>query len=386
MFNNLSLDISKTSLSKYLKILVERNGSDIFISPNLHVKLKVSGNFENISEKPISTLDIQNILDEVLTEDQISEFESTLELNTALADESGERFRMNVYFHQRNLGIVIRHIKAKIPTVDDLGLPEIYRKLILEKRGLFLMIGATGSGKSTSLASMLEYRNQNGYGHVVTIEDPIEYVFKNKNCIFSQREVGVDTYSFGIALKNALRQAPDVLFIGELRDRETVESAITFAETGHLVVATLHASNTDHTFERILSLFSQDQHDKIVMSLSHTLNGIAGQRLVQGIDGKQKLAYEVLLNEGLITELIHEKKFKDIKEVINKNTDNHMMTFDECLFRLFKAGAIDKDTAIREADNQHNLRLKLSQYSSSNISQNAAASINTSIILEKDDF
>jgi twitching motility protein PilU len=376
--------ISSSTIGGYLRTLVEKGGSDLFITVGVPPKIKVKGDFHNIADTvAVSNAEIRKMLEEILNEDQFREFESILEMNLALSDDAGERFRMNLFFQQRNYGVVIRHIKGIIPTMESLALPDIYKRFIMEKRGLFLMVGSTGSGKSTSLASMLEYRNQNGSGHIVTVEDPIEYVFTHKNCIFTQREVNIDTYSFSIAMKNALRQAPDVLFVGELRDREAIENAIVFAETGHLVIATIHSSTAGQTFERILSMFPEEFHSKIMTSLAHSLNAVVGQRLMKGIDGKTKLAYEILINEGLITELIRTLDLNGMREVMSKNQDNGMITFDDCLFNMVKRGVIDKETALSEADNKHNLRLKLSQYSSSNIPQTIASSIKTSL---KDDF
>ncbi len=369
----------KPRVFHYLNMMVKEEASDVFLTVDIPGTLKIKSTFKKIMEPIHTNEDLTDLIKGFLTEEQWLEFTSTLELNVALSTEEGERFRINIFYNMRNIGLVARHIKSKIPSIKDLGLPEIYQKFIMQKRGLFLVIGSTGSGKSTTIAAMLEYRNQHGDGHVVTIEDPIEFVFQHKNCIFTQREINIDTYSYNIALKNALRQAPDILFIGEIRDRDSMESALTFSETGHLVVATIHANNTNQAFERILTFYPEENYNQVVTSLSHTLNAIVGQRLVKNVTGGMSLAYEILVNEGLVKELIKEMKFGDIKEVIKQNINNGMMTFDECLFKLMKDKVIDRDTAIKEADNPNNLRLKLSQYSESNLSKSLTGIPQTSL-------
>lgn len=369
----------KPRIYHYLNMMVKEGASDIFLTVGLPGTLKIKSVFKKIMEPIHANEDLRDIIKEFLTEEQWLEFTSTLELNVALATEEGERFRVNIFYNMRNIGLVARHIKSKIPGFKDLGLPDIYQKFIMQKRGLFLVVGATGCGKSTTIAAMLEYRNQHGEGHVVTIEDPIEFVFQHHNCIFTQREINIDTYSYNIALKNALRQAPDVLFIGEIRDKDSMESALTFSETGHLVVATIHANNANQAFERILTFYPEENYNQVVTSLSHTLNAIVGQRLVRNVTGSMSLAYEILINEGLIKELIKEMKFGDIKEVMKQNLNNGMMTFDECLFKLMKDKMVDRDTAIKEADNPNNLRLKLSQYSESNLSKSLTGVPQTSL-------
>lgn len=358
----------KYLIYNYLDIMVQEGASDLYITNGLPAIIKVESNFVRLKEGLHSQKTIEDLVKEFLTEEQWLEFNSTLELNIALSDENDERFRVNIFFQQRQIGMVVRHIKSYIPSFEELNLPDNYREFILKKRGLFLMAGATGSGKSTSIAAMLEYRNLHGDGHIVTIEDPIEYVFHHKNCIFTQREVNIDTYSYGIALKNALRQAPDVLFIGEIRDRDSMESAIAFSETGHLVVATIHANNTPQTLERVLSFYPEDVHSQLMVSLSHNLTAVVGQRLVKGVNGHNILAYEIMKNEGLITDLIKEEKINDIKDVMVKNFDRGMVTFDECLYSMFRKRLITSDVAIMESDNPNNQRLKISQYSDSNLS------------------
>ncbi|MDX1949284.1 MAG: PilT/PilU family type 4a pilus ATPase [Rickettsiales bacterium] len=359
--------MSEKKINYYLQEMVSIEASDLYITTDLPATYRVQSNLVRSKDESFTTSDIEKLVKEFLTDEQMQDFLSTLELNVAYSIGE-ERFRINVFYQQKNIGLVVRHIKSKIPTFKDLGLPESYRDFIMAKRGLFLIAGATGSGKSTSVAACLEHRNNKGSGHIVTIEDPIEYVFKHKNCIFTQREIGIDTYSYGIALKNAFRQAPDVIFIGEIRDRDSIENAIMFSETGHLVVATIHASNTNQTFERILSLYPEEVHNQILISLSHNLVALCGQRLVKNLTGNLVLSYEILKNEGLVTELIREGKFHEIKEVINKNLNNGMMSFDESLFRLYRDKIITRETALKEADNPNNLRLRLSQFSESNLS------------------
>jgi twitching motility protein PilU len=354
----------------------------LFLTVGIPGTLKIKSSFKKIMEPVHTDQDLKELIKDFLTEEQWLEFASTLELNVALSNDEGERFRVNIFYNMRNVGLVIRHIRSKIPSTVDLGLPEIYKKFIMQKRGLLLVVGSTGSGKSTTIAALLEHRNQFGDGHIVTIEDPIEFVFQHKNCIFTQREINIDTYSYNIALKNALRQAPDVLFIGEIRDKDSMESALTFSETGHLVVATIHANNANQTIERILTFYPEESYNQVLTSLSHTLNGVLGQRLVRNTSGGLSLAHEILINEGLIKELIKEGKVADIKEVMKQNLTNGMMTFDECLFKLIKDKIIDKDTAIKEADNPNNLKLKLSQYSESNLVKSLAGVPQTSL---KDD-
>ncbi len=370
--------MSEKKINYYLQEMMSIEASDLYITSDLPATYRVQSNLVRSKDKPFESKEIEKLIREFLSEDQLQEFLSTLELNVAYSIAE-ERFRINVFYQQKNIGLVVRHIKSKIPSFKDLGLPENYKDFIMAKRGLFLIAGATGSGKSTSVAASLEHRNNKGSGHIVTIEDPIEYVFKHKNCIFTQREIGIDTYSYGIALKNAFRQAPDVIFIGEIRDRDSMENAIMFSETGHLVVATIHASNTNQTFERMLSLFPEEIHSQILISLAHNLVALCGQRLVKNLSGQLVLCYEILKNEGLITELIREGKFHEIKEVINKNLSNGMMSFDECLFRLYKEKIITRETALKEADNPNNLRLKLSQFSESNLSSSLKGLAQTTV-------
>ena len=295
----------------------------------------------------------------LLSESNMDEFESTLEFNTSIQWNEFARFRINAYRQQQHNAMVIRRIQTDIPTPQELHLPKAYTDLIMKKRGLVLVVGPTGSGKSTSLAAMIDYRNTNGNDHIITIEDPVEYLHRHKNCIISQRDVGIDTYSYGMALKNALRQQPDVILIGEIRDRETMEHAISFAETGHLCVATLHANNANQTIERILNFFPEEKHKQVLNNLSLNLRGIISQRLIQNIKGKRSLACEILLNEGVISQLILEGRVGEMKETMANNRDYGMQTFDQALHELYLMEEISQDTAINFADNPANLRMKI---------------------------
>ena len=348
-------------INTYLQEMVKQDASDLFMTIGCPPSMRIGNTIVAMDIPVFEAEDIQALLDDMLNEDQVDEFESTLELNVALALKSGQRFRVNVFRQKNQNGMVIRLIKSQIPTFEELNAPPIYGKFILERRGLVLMVGATSSGKSTSLASMLEYRNNHGTGHIITIEDPIEYYHEHQNCIVTQREVGIDTYSYGMALKNALRQSPDVVMIGEIRDRETLENAILFCETGHLVVATLHANNTNQAIERITNLFPEEMHKQVLMTLSQNIKAVVSQRLVENKQGTRHLAYEIMINEGLIKNLIEEGKIKEIKEIMEKNTDRGMITFDQCLYDLLTKDIITAEVALREADNPSNLRLRINQ-------------------------
>jgi twitching motility protein PilU len=354
--------MSRFSIAPLLEEFVSRKASDLYLTVDAPPMLRISDQIFTIGKDKLSEDDVRHMLRELVSEEVIEEFESTLEYNTAFNWNDQARFRINVYKQRQFTGIVLRRIQTQIPTLDQLGLPALYADLIMEKRGLVLVVGPTGSGKSTSLASMLEHRNTSGAGHIVTIEDPIEFVHAHKGCIFSQRDVGVDTYSFGIALKNALRQRPDVIVIGEIRDRETMEHAIVFAETGHLCVATLHANNANQTIERIINFFPEEKHPQILLNLSLNLKAILSQRLVGSKKGNRVVALEVLLNRGLIKSLIQEGKVKEIREIIEASPEQGMMTFDQSLFELFKDGVITEEVALAEADNIANLRLRLKQH------------------------
>jgi twitching motility protein PilU len=348
-------------INSILTEFLHNNASDCYLTVGAPPSFRFGNNIKNYNEELLTQNDIEIILKELLTEEAILEFESTLEYNTAIIWHDA-RFRLNIFRQRKQTGIVMRRIRTDIPTIEQLGLPQIYNDLILEKRGLILLVGATGSGKSTSLAAMLEHRNINGSGHIVTIEDPIEFVHKHNKCIFTQRDVGIDTYSFGIALKNTLRQSPDVIVIGEIRDRETMEHAIVFSETGHLCIATLHSNNANQAIERILNFFPEEKHKQIALNLSLNLKAILSQRLVSNRHGERNIAAEILLNIGIIRDLIAEGRIKEIREHVEKGHDSGMQTFEQALFVLYTSGLITEQVALAESDNPANLRLIIKQY------------------------
>lgn len=353
-------------LEPYFAKIIEMKGSDLYITHGHPPSVRVIDKIITLSDEPLTDEMIEAMLAEILPEDKLDEFQSTFELNTGFALKGQARFRINVFRQQMHPGMVIRRIQTDIPSPESLNLPKVYSDLVMERRGLILVVGTTGSGKSTSLAAMIGHRNQHGEGHVITIEDPIEFVHEHRNCIITQRDLGIDTYSFGMALKNALRQRPDVVLIGEIRDRETMEHAINFAETGHLCLATLHANNANQAIERILNFFPEEKHKQVLTNLAHNVKGILSQRLVQNLAGTRSIAVEVLLNRGLVKNLIEEGKTKEIKEIMEKNRDQGMQTFDQCLYDLYAREEISEEVAIAESDNPANIRLNIKQHQMSN--------------------
>ena len=348
-------------LRETLREFVMLGASDCYFTVGACPAFRIEGVIKNYGGYKLTQDDMEKILSELLHEDAVSEFESTLEYNTAIM-WNGARFRVNVFRQRKQTGIVLRRIRTEIPSLKNMKLPAIYGDLILEHRGLILVVGRTGSGKSTTLAAMLEHRNQHGSGHIVTVEDPIEFIHEHNKCIFSQRDVGIDTYSFGIALKNALRQSPDVIVIGEIRDRETMEQAIIFAETGHLCIATLHSNNANQAIERIINFFPEEKHKQILLNLSLNLKAIISQRLVDNTIGSRSAVVEILLNQGIIHELIAEGRVKEIREHIEKGRDAGMQSFEQHLLDLYKDGIISEQVAIDGSDNPANLRLTIKQY------------------------
>jgi len=327
--------------------------------------VRISDRIVKLSDNLLSDDDLNQIVHEILDEEKLEEFESTMEYNTLIHWDESIRFRINMFRQQQHYGIVIRSIISKIPTLEELKLPQTYGDVIMDHRGLILVVGATGSGKSTSIASMLEHRNQNGYGHILTIEDPIEFIHHHKGCIITQRDVGIDTYSFGMALKNALRQRPDVVMIGEIRDRETMEHALYFSETGHLCVATLHAGNTTQAIERIMNFFSEEKQQQIRYNLAYNLKAILSQRLVLNKKEDRTLAVEVMLNRGFIRTLIQESKFSEIPDIMAKNNNEGMQTFDQVLYNLYAQDIISEEVAVNESDNPANVKLLIRRNQSS---------------------
>ncbi len=346
-------------ISTYLKAMVDHDASDLFFSVGAPVNIKIQGHTRNVVDNPLSSQDARSLAYSIMNDDQIASFEANLELNMAISINELGRFRVNVYRQRGETAMVIRYIKNKIPSIESLGLPNILESLILKKQGLILVVGSTGSGKSTTLASMVDYRNENKHGHILTIEDPIEFVHEHKKSVVDQREVGLDTHSYGDALKNALREAPDVIVIGEIRDRETMRHAIHFAETGHLCLSTLHANNANQTMERVINFFPDTAHHGLLMDLSQHLIAIISQRLIPGPDSKRVPAVEIMLNSPFIAELIEEGKIDEIKDAMQQAELDGMQTFDQSLYKLYKESKISIDDAIAFADSKNNLRLRL---------------------------
>jgi len=345
--------------SDYLKLMVAKEASDLYLTVGAPPSMKIHGQLVPVDKSPIPPGGTKMIAYKIMDKDQIARFEQAPEMNLALSDSKIGRFRVNIFKQRNHIGLVIRNIKTKIPTIEELGLPAILNKLIMQKRGLILFVGATGSGKSTSLAALIDYRNANSAGHIVTIEDPIEYVHNHKRSIITQREVGDDTNSYDDALKNTLRQAPDVILIGEIRDRDTMDYATAFAETGHLAISTLHANNANQAFDRIINFFPEDRRNQLLMDLSLNVRGIVSQRLIPTMEGKRVAAFEILLGTPLISDLILKGEVHRIKEVMEKSENVGMQTFDASLYQLYKAGKISYEEALRNADSQNNLRLRI---------------------------
>lgn len=347
-------------LHKLLKVMHHTGGSDLFISADFPPSIKSQGAMKPLSQQKLTGSVTRALALSIMNEKQKREFEAELECNFAISLPEVCRFRVNVFVQQQNVAMVIRTIASEIPTFEKLDLPEVLKDVIMTKRGLVLVVGGTGSGKSTTLAAMIDYRNANSAGHIITVEDPVEYVHKNKNCLVTHREVGVDTLSWHNALKNTLRQAPDVILIGEIRDTETMEHAIAFAETGHLCLGTLHANNSNQTMDRIINFFPEERRNQLLMDLSSNLRAIVSQRLVRTEDGQgRKAAIEILLNTPTIAEMIFKGNFQSIKEIMHKSRELGMCTFDQALYELYNKGYIGYEEAIRNADSANGLRLQI---------------------------
>ncbi len=347
------------ALIKYLQILAKHDGSDLYLSTGAPPSAKFQGTLKPLGKEPLKPGQIAQLIESVMDDDQKKEFEQELELNMAISLPTGGRFRLNMFRQRNEVSLVARNIVTDIPRFDDLGLPQVLKKVILAKRGLILFVGGTGSGKSTSLASLIDHRNTNVPGHIITIEDPIEFVHTHKRSIINQREVGVDTKSFKAALKNTLRQAPDVILIGEIRDQETMEHALAFAETGHLAISTLHANNANQALDRIINFFPEERHKQLLQDLGLNLQAIVSQRLVPTVDGKRVAAVEVLLGNKTIQDLVFKGDTDGIKEIMSKSENLGMQTFDAALFKLFEAGKISLEEALKNADSENNLRLRI---------------------------
>ncbi|WP_177412491.1 PilT/PilU family type 4a pilus ATPase [Pseudomonas cavernicola] len=349
-------------LNPMLKILATQDGSDLYLSTGAPPCAKFNGVLKPLSSEPLKAGEVAAIADSIMDSAQKIEFERELEMNLAISLASIGRFRINIFKQRNEVSIVARNIKMEIPKFEDLKLPEVLLKTVMEKRGLVLFVGGTGSGKSTSLAALIDYRNRNSGGHIITIEDPVEYVHRHKKSIINQREVGVDTRSFHAALKNTLRQAPDVILIGEIRDRETMEHALAFADTGHLAISTLHANNANQALDRIINFFPEERRPQLLNDLGNNLKAFVSQRLVKTSDGKRRAAVEVLLGTPTIRDLIKRSEFGDIKEIMEKSKNLGMQTFDQALIDLVHEGVIDEEEAVKNADSANNVRLKLKLY------------------------
>ena len=346
-------------ITEWLKILSSKGGSDLYLSTGAPPCAKFEGELKPIASELMQPGEIKTIACEIMDATQQAEFEQELEMNLALSISGYGRFRVNIFVQRNEVGIVARNIVADIPSWQSLRLPATLPEVMMSKRGLVLFVGATGSGKSTSLAALIDYRNSNSSGHIVTIEDPVEYVHTHKKSIVNQREVGVDTRSWHNALKNTLRQAPDVILIGEIRDRETMEHAIAFAETGHLCISTLHANNANQALDRIINFFPEERRQQLLMDLSLNIKAFVSQRLIPTVDGKRCAAIEVMLGTPLIQELILRGEIDGVKEVMKKSENIGMKTFDTALFELYQEGLISEDEAVRNSDSANNVRLKI---------------------------
>ena len=354
--------MTQVDLETLMNSFVDQEATDLYLSVGSPPCLRFGKEIRPYNSPPLTSEEIMGMMRKLLSEDYIAEFESTLELNTGITWMGKARMRVNLFRQQQAPGVVMRRIQTKIPSTETLGLPTVYKNLVMERRGLVLIVGPTGSGKSTSLASMIDYRNKNGSGHIITIEDPVEYLHTPHNCIITQRDVGIDTYSFSIALKNMLRQTPDVIVIGEIRDRDTMEQAIVFSETGHLCLATLHSNNANQTIERIINFFPEERHAQILLNLSLNLKAILSQRLIPNVHESRSIALEIMLNQGLIKSLIQEGRVRDIKNCIENGRNEGMQTFDQALLELYRQGQITEAVALAESDNPANLRLAIKQY------------------------
>jgi len=344
----------------YLKLMVEKNASDLFFSVGAPVNIKIEGTTQAVNAgHKLDPGSVKALAYSLMNEGQISTFEASKEMNLAISVSDIGRFRINVYIQRGEASMVVRYIKSTIPSIEHLGLPLLLKQLVMETRGLVLLVGSTGSGKSTTLAAMIDHRNQSATGHILCIEDPIEYMHQHKRSVVDQREVGIDTESYGVALTNAMREAPDVIMIGEIRDRQTMQQAIAYAETGHLCLSTLHANNANQAIDRIINFFPEDARDQLLLDLSLNLKAVVSQRLIPSVKGKRLPAVEVMLNSPYISDLIHKGRIDEIRPVMAKSIDLGMCTFDQSLFDLYKAGGITEEEALRNADSRNDLGLRI---------------------------
>jgi len=359
-----------------LHLMLSKKASDLFITAGYPPAMKIDGKMTPVSQQQLAAQHTAELVRAIMNEKQAGEFEATKECNFAIHPQGIGRFRVNAFIQQQRAGAVIRTITTQIPKFDDLKLPEVLKDVVMSKRGLVIFVGGTGSGKSTSLAALIGHRNQSSYGHIITIEDPVEYVHEHINCIITQREVGVDTDSWEAALKNTLRQAPDVILIGEIRDRETMEHAIAFAETGHLCMGTLHANSANQALDRIINFFPEERRAQLLMDLSLNMRALIAQRLIPKKEGKGRMAaIEVMLNSPLIADLIFKGNIHEIKEIMKKSRELGMQTFDAALFDLYEAGMISYEDALRNADSMNELRLQIKLNSSETKNKNVSTGI-----------
>ena len=347
-------------INDLLRLMVSRKGSDLFLTAEFPPAVKVDGKVTKVSPQPLTGQHTLQLARAIMNDKQAADFERTKECNFAISPQGIGRFRVNAYIQQGHVALVLRTIPQTLPTVESLELPHILKDVVQTKRGLVILVGATGSGKSTSLAAMVDHRNQTTYGHIITIEDPVEFVHPHKNCIVSQREVGLDTEGWEQALKNTLRQAPDVILMGEIRDRETMEHAVAFAETGHLCMATLHANSANQALDRIINFFPEERRAQLLMDLSLNLKALVSQRLLPRQEGKGRIAaVEILLNTPLISDLIFKGEVGEIKEIMKRSRELGMQTFDQALFDLYELGKVTYEDALRNADSVNDLRLQI---------------------------
>ncbi|MEO7127409.1 MAG: PilT/PilU family type 4a pilus ATPase [Rhodoferax sp.] len=353
-------DQASKFINDLLKLMVSRNGSDLFITGEFPPAIKVDGKVTKVSPQPLNAAHTLALTRSIMNDKQVADFERTKECNFAISPAGIGRFRVNAFMQQGMVGMVLRVIPNVIPTIDGLGMPQVLKDIVMSKRGLCILVGATGSGKTTTLAAMVDWRNENSYGHIITVEDPVEFVHAHKNCVITQREVGIDTDSWEAALKNTLRQAPDVILMGEIRDKETMEHAMAFAETGHLCMATLHANSANQALDRIINFFPEERRSQLLMDLSLNLRALVSQRLVPKQSGKGRAAaVEIMLNSPLISDLIFKGEVSEIKEIMKKSRNLGMQTFDQALYDAYENGVITYEDALRNADSLNDLRLHI---------------------------
>ncbi|ABD71576.1 twitching motility protein [Rhodoferax ferrireducens T118] len=347
-------------INDLLKLMISRNGSDLFLTADFPPAIKVDGKVTKVSPQALTAAHTLSLARSIMSDKQVAEFERTKECNFAIAPPGVGRFRVSAFIQQGRVGLVLRVIPLSVPTIDGLGVPPILKEVASAKRGLCILVGATGSGKSTTLAAMVDWRNENSFGHIITVEDPIEFVHQHKNCVVTQREVGIDTDSWEAALKNTLRQAPDVILMGEIRDRETMEHAVAFAETGHLCLATLHANSANQALDRIINFFPEERRAQLLMDLSLNLKALVSQRLIPKQDGRGRYAVvEIMLNTPLISDMIFKGEVSEIKEIMKKSRNLGMQTFDQALYDAYEANLITYEDALRNADSLNDLRLQI---------------------------